>query len=79
MAEQAADRGSPRLDIRALLLIALDEKPPDNLPDRVMARVAMLMTVVEFGRLLSAAPIEWLSQMLGPKEDDDSGSSGPKT
>ena len=41
---------APRIDIRALLLIALDEKPPDNLPDRVMARVAMLTTVVELGR-----------------------------
>lgn len=73
------ERSSPRADIRALLLIALDDKPPDNLPDRVMARVAMLMTVVEFGRLLSAAPLEWLSQAMRPKgeEDDDGSSSGP--
>lgn len=74
----ALERSSQRVDIRALLLIALDDKPPDNLPDRVMARVAMLMTVVEFGRLLSAAPLEWLSQAMAPKEeDDDGGSSGP--
>ncbi len=72
------EKGTPRGDIRALLLIALDEKPPDNLPDRVMARVAMLTTVVELGRLVGAAPLEWLGQVLGPKEDDDdgSGSSG---
>ena len=80
MAEpQASERGGPRLDIRALLLIALDDKPPENLPDRVLARVAMLMTVVEFGRLLSAAPIEALSQALGSKEEDKGGgSSGSK-
>lgn len=62
---------APRIDIRALLLIALDEKPPDNLPDRVMARVAMLTTVVELGRLLGAAPLEALGQLLKRGENDD--------
>jgi len=76
MAQPTLERSAPRMDIRALLLIALDEKPPDNLPDRVMARVAMLMTMVEFGRLLSAAPLELLSQALAKKEDDDAGSGG---
>lgn len=74
-------RGEPRNDIRALLLIALDEKPPDNLPDKVMARVALLTTVVELGRLLTAAPLEMLGQLLGPKEtddDDDAGSTGKR-
>lgn len=72
------EKGTPRIDIRALLLIALDEKPPDNLPDRVMARVAMLTTVVELGRLIGAAPLEVLGQLLGPKDedDDDDGSAG---
>lgn len=73
-------KGAPRVDIRALLLIALDEKPPDNLPDKVMARVALLTTAVEFGRLLTAAPLEMLGQLLGPKEtdDDDDGSTGKR-
>lgn len=73
-------KGSPRGDIRALLLIALDEKPPDNLPDKVMARVALLTTAVEFGRLLTAAPLEMLGQLLAPKEgdDDDDGSTGQR-
>jgi len=61
----------PQIDIRALLLIALDEKPPDNLPDRVMARVAMLTTVLEFGRLLGAAPFDWLTHREGSDSDDD--------
>ena len=68
------EQSASRSDIRALLLIALDEKPPDNLPDRVMARVAMLTTVVELGRLLGAAPLEALGQLLKREEDDDGGS-----
>jgi hypothetical protein len=62
------------------LLIALDEKPPDNLPDKVMARIALLTTAVEFGRLLTAAPLEMIGQLLGPKErdDDDDGSTGER-
>lgn len=73
-------RGSPRGDIRALLLIALDEKPPDNLPDKVLARVALLTTAVELGRLLTVAPLEMLSQLISPKErdDEDDGSTGER-
>jgi hypothetical protein len=76
----SAVKGAPRSDIRALLLIALDEKPPDNLPDKVMARIALLTTAVEFGRLLTAAPLEMIGQLLGPKErdDDDDGSTGER-
>lgn len=61
----------PRIDIRALLLIALDEKPPPGLPDRVMARVAALTTIVEFARLLGAAPIDWITQR--PDKGDPTG------
>jgi len=75
-AADISERSTPRVDIRALLLIALDEKPPENLPDRVMARVALLTTAVEFGRLIAAAPLEWLGQLAGGKEEDDDG--GPK-
>ncbi|HEY8943173.1 MAG TPA: hypothetical protein VIM73_02875 [Polyangiaceae bacterium] len=64
---------TPQVDIRALLLIALDEKPPPNLPDRVMARVAALTTMLEFARLLSAAPLDWLSQRRESSGSDDDG------
>jgi len=59
-------------------MIALDEKPPEGLPDRVMARIAMLTTIVEFGRLLGAAPLEFLNAARQGKveDDDDDGSSG---
>jgi len=68
---------SPQIDIRTLLLIALDEQPPANLPERVLARVALLTTVVEFGRLLAAAPFDWLTQRRGGGEgSDDDGNNG---
>jgi hypothetical protein len=63
----------PRVDIRALLLIALDEKPPPNLPDKVMARVAALTTMVEFARMLGAAPIDWITQRTERSDPDDNG------
>lgn len=52
-------------------MLALDDKPPDNLPDRVLARLALLTTIVEFGRLLTAAPLDWVNL---PKDEDDDGS-----
>lgn len=73
-------KSSPAIDIRALLLIALDEQPPANLPERVMSRVALLTTVLEFGRLLGAAPFDWLLRGRGGSGSDDgdngSGTSG---
>ena len=65
----------PRIDIRALLLIALDEKPPPGLPDRVMARVAALTTIIEFARMLGAAPIDWLTQRTKESDPNDNGNS----
>ncbi len=65
-----------RIDIRALLLIALDEKPPPNLPDRVMARVAALTTMVEFARMLGAAPIDWITQGSAGRGKSDPNDEG---
>ncbi|HYQ29869.1 MAG TPA: hypothetical protein VER04_21720 [Polyangiaceae bacterium] len=65
----------PRIDIRALLLIALDEKPPPGLPERVMARVAALTTIVEFARMLGAAPLDWLVHRTEGKDPNDNGNS----
>jgi hypothetical protein len=66
----------PRIDIRALLLIALDEKPPPGLPDKVMARVAMLTTMVEFARMIGAAPLDWLTQRR--EDPNDNGNGNPE-
>ena len=65
----------PRIDIRALLLIALDEKPPPGLPERVMARVAALTTIVEFARMLGAAPFDWLTLRTEGSDPNDNGNS----
>ena len=65
----------PKIDIRALLLIALDEKPPPGLPDRVMARVAALTTIVEFARMLGAAPIDWITQRNEGNDPNDNGNT----
>ncbi|MEO8920691.1 MAG: hypothetical protein ABI488_24970 [Polyangiaceae bacterium] len=67
----------PRINIRALLLIALDEKPPPGLPDKVMARVAMLTTMVEFARMIGAAPIDWLTQRT-ERDPNDNGNGNPE-
>lgn len=64
-----SQHASPQIEIRALLALALDEKPPENLPDRVMARLALLTTVLEFGRLLAAAPFDWVNKK--EEEGDD--------
>ena len=66
----------PRIDIRALLLIALDEKPPPGLPDKVMARVAALTTMVEFARMLGAAPIDWIIQGSATTDKRDPNDEG---
>lgn len=65
----------PRIDIRALLLIALDEKPPPGLPERVMARVAALTTIVEFARMLGAAPLDWLTRRTEGSDPNDNGNN----
>jgi hypothetical protein len=70
-----AARSRASVDIRALLLIALDDTPPANLPDRVMARLAMLTTILEFGRLLGAAPLSFMNKSSEGNDDDDGGSS----
>lgn len=41
-----------------LISLALDEKPPSELPERVMATVALLGTGIELGRLIFCAPVE---------------------
>ena len=60
----------PRLDIRALLALAMDEQPPENLPERVMARLALLTTALEFGRLFGAA-LEGVAEAARPTEKNE--------
>lgn len=44
------------VDIEALLRAAFDERPSDDMPDRVTARLALVTTVIEFARMFALAP-----------------------
>ena len=67
------------LDIKALLSVALEQKPKDDLQDRVMSRVAAVTTAIEFARLITVAPVQWIidGHLRGeaPEEDDDDDTS----
>ena len=43
-----------------------------------MARVAMLTTMVEFARMLGAAPIDWLTQRTEKSDPNDNGNGNPE-
>ena len=64
----ARDDGT-QLDIRALLSVALEQRPRDDMSERIMSRVAAMETVMEFARLLGAAPFHWLT--LAPDVEPD--------
>lgn len=69
MAPSSDAQAGARLDIRALLALAMDERPPENLPERVMARLALLTTTLEFGRMFGAA-LEGMAEAVRPTEKD---------
>ena len=57
-----ADRqGAPAaIDIKALLSVALEQRPRDDVQERVMSRVAAVTTAMEFARLIFVAPFQWI-------------------
>ena len=61
------------LDIKALLSVALEQKPKNDVEERVMTRVATVTTAMEFARLLLVAPFDWLVEdnLRGLDDDDD--------
>lgn len=64
-------RGAPpALDIKALLRVALDRGPRDDVQQRVMDRVAAATTAAEFARLILVAPWHWLVEARAPEEVD---------
>jgi hypothetical protein len=66
------DRGRP-LDIKALLSVALDQRPKDDLQERVMDRIAAITTAIELARLVFIAPVDWLIHPVNaePRSGDD--------
>ncbi len=61
------------LDIKALLSVALEQKPKNDVEERVMTRVATVTTAMEFARLLLVAPFDWLVEdnLRGSDADDN--------
>ena len=53
-------RSEAPLDIKALLSVALEQQPRDDVSERVMSRVALMDTLMEFARLVVAAPVQGL-------------------
>ena len=59
------------VDIEALLRAAFDEKPSDELADRVTARLALVTTVIEFARMFALAPAGLTASDDEPPEGED--------
>lgn len=59
------------LDIKALLRVALEQGPRDDVQDRVMTRMAATTTLMEFARLVFVAPFHWLAAPRAEETDDD--------
>jgi hypothetical protein len=70
--DNGADAQPDDIDVGALLSAVVDKPPPADLADRVMSRLALVETVVEFGRLFGLVPAEMASDAIGTgKEGDD--------
>lgn len=63
------------LDIKALLSVALEQGPRDDVQERVMNRMAAATTVMELARLIFVAPVQWIFddhlRRADPEEADD--------
>ncbi len=67
------DQFPNQVDTSHLLALALDECPPADLPERVMALVALLATGVEWLRLVAEVPLEAAAVHLVPQESAEHG------
>lgn len=67
--------GPGAIDIGALLRVALEQAPRDEVQDRVMDRMTLATTVMEFARLMFVAPVHWLlaTDAGGEEGGDDDG------
>lgn len=77
--EDGSDADVPAgLDIKALLSVALEQKPKSDVEDRVVTRVATVTTATEFARLVFVAPFQWLldDHLRGPADGDGASEDG---
>ncbi len=64
-------KNAPTEDLSVLIRQALDDRPPTDLPDRVMAKLAFVATAVELFRLAAEAPLSALANESDiPTKDD---------
>lgn len=71
---RAGAAGPGAIDIGALLRVALEQAPRDEVQDRVMDRMTLATTVMEFARLMFVAPVHWLlASDVGEEEGGDGG------
>lgn len=66
-----APESNVQLDIKALLSVALEQQPRDDVSERVMNRVALMDTLMEFARLIATAPLQGLVSHQHSDEDED--------
>ena len=63
----------PGVDIKALLRVALDQGPRDDVQERVLGRMVTMTTIMEFARLIFVAPVQWIidEHLRGPAHDGE--------
>jgi hypothetical protein len=60
MTDDRIRAANPGVDIGALLRVALEQGPRDDVQDRVLGRMVTMTTVMEFARLIFVAPVQWI-------------------
>ncbi len=64
-----ADSGD--IDVHAVLSAVLDKPPPADMADRVLSRVALLDTAMEFAKLFCMGPVNVASESMISDPDED--------
>ena len=73
MTEDRHRAAKPGVDIQALLRVALEQGPRDDVQERVLGRMVTMTTVMEFARLIFVAPVQWIidEHLRGPAHDGE--------
>lgn len=73
MTDDRRGAANPGVDIKALLRVALDQGPRDDVQERVLDRMVTMTTIMEFARLIFVAPVQWIidEHLRGPAHDGE--------